>query len=263
MVLCFILMSSTSEDKRKQVTPNQDAFFLSEVSNFCPLCNEPMQYVKGKSRYKNYEIAHIYPCNPTPIEEILLKDCPRLGIDTEDEENKIAICIKCHNQFDNPRTVEEYMKLYNLKRNLISSRTVRTMFNELPVQEEIIQIITSLIYLSGSEGTELSLDSIEVKNKISEPLLCQKITNYVAEYYTFIDNGFRNLNIGDAKYREILCTFKLAYLKISAKSTSQEEIFNNLVNWLSTKSGISSRIPNEIVISYFVQHCEVFNAITK
>ncbi|WP_373557726.1 HNH endonuclease [Pseudomonas sp. URIL14HWK12:I7] len=65
-------------------------------------------YSKSKTSNKQYEIAHIYPLNPTPPEALLLANEFRLSADVDHLDNLIALCLLCHNEFDNPRTVKEY-----------------------------------------------------------------------------------------------------------------------------------------------------------
>ena len=40
-------------------------------------------------------------------------------------------------------------------------------------------------------------------------------------------------------------------------------VFDQIVEWVKLKSGNDNRIASEIVVSFFVQNCEVFDAITE
>ena len=62
---------------RKQYSDAQNVALLSQVSRVCPLCAEPLFYRKGRKSFKNYEIAHIYPLNPSQEEKLLLRQVDR------------------------------------------------------------------------------------------------------------------------------------------------------------------------------------------
>ena len=120
---------------RKKYSDAQNVALLSQVNGVCPLCAEILFYKKGGKSYKNYEIAHIYPLNPTPTEKTLLEHEERLSNDVNDENNVIPLCEICHGKFDKPRTVEEYRMLLGIKKraHVVGSREV----------VEIEQIITA------------------------------------------------------------------------------------------------------------------------
>src|SRR5690554_5181643 len=96
---------------RKKYSDAQNVALLSQVSRVCPLCSEPLFYKKAGKSFKSYEIAHIYPLNPTAQEKVLLEHEERLCNDVNDENNVIPLCEICHGKFDKPRTAEEYRKL--------------------------------------------------------------------------------------------------------------------------------------------------------
>lgn len=64
---------------------------------------------KNNKLYKDFEIAHIYPLNPTKDEIELLKDEIRLG-NVNDLTNLIALCPNCHNSYDDitQKVVDKY-----------------------------------------------------------------------------------------------------------------------------------------------------------
>src|SRR6185312_9521489 len=105
--------------KRKTYSAADENAFTTEVDGKCPLCGKALFYKKGKSSFKGYEIAHIYPLNAKPEEVQELKDEERLSSDLNAFQNLIALCVECHNKFDKPRTAVEYRRLGAIKRSLI------------------------------------------------------------------------------------------------------------------------------------------------
>ena len=47
------------------------------------------------------------------------------------------------------------------------------------------------------------------------------------------------------------------------KTTNKEYIFNAMVDWIMKNTGSQSKAACEIVISFFIQNCEVFDEITE
>jgi len=120
---------------RKKYSNAQNVALLSQVSRVCPLCAEPLFYRKGGKSYKNYEIAHIYPLNPTPSEKILLEHEERLSNDVNDENNVIPLCEICHGRFDKPRTVEEYRMLFAVKKDLIDRSGQEAIWKRYAIED--------------------------------------------------------------------------------------------------------------------------------
>ena len=110
---------SAMSAKRKTYSAAEENAFTTEVDGKCPLCGKALFYKKGNASFKGYEIAHIYPLNATPAEVQVLKGEKRLSSDLNSSENLIALCVKCHKQFDKPRTIAEYRRLVAIKLSLI------------------------------------------------------------------------------------------------------------------------------------------------
>ena len=53
---------------RTEYSENEHSILYAETSGCCPLCSKSILFRKpGSSRLNNgYEVAHIYPLNPTP-----------------------------------------------------------------------------------------------------------------------------------------------------------------------------------------------------
>lgn len=55
----------------------------------------------------------------------------------------------------------------------------------------------------------------------------------------------------------------MTYLNLADMGYTQDKIFDEMVNCLQTVTNEDRRSSCEVIISYFVQKCEVFDAITK
>ena len=251
--------------ERKQISKADERLHLIEVNGFCPLCGRSLLQTSGK-KTKLCEIAHIYPHSPTTEELKILKGVHVFGEDSESFQNKIPLCLNYH------KTKEEYNKLLNIKRNLYTSLLTKSNLSEVTLLsflyddiEKILDEISKWDPVSD-ENIELKMNPLEVKNKFldSERLLKNKVRSYVINYFHFIKNYTKNLTDSHALNFETLATnIRSAYLTASKSSESKEKIFDLLTNWLVNKTESKNKIACEIIISFFVQSCEVFDEVTK
>ncbi len=219
--------------------------------------------MKAQKSYKNYEIAHIYPLNPTLEEHILLKKEERLGDDVNHEDNLIPLCKLCHGKFDKPRTVEEYRKLVAIKKRAIERGRQKELWKEYHIEEDILKIVEA-IYSEADEDVEVEIifTSMKVNEKLNDSIskpTQRKIKNNVKDYYTFIREKLALLDkAGDCTSEIISSQIKTFYLVQKRKGVTQQVAFDNIVDWLNAKTKSETIDAAEIVVSFFIQNCEVF-----
>lgn len=249
---------------RKKLTPNQNALLLAEVENMCPLCTKTLIYEKGGKKHKLFEGAHIYPLNPAEREKELLKGEGKLHDDVNNLDNYIALCTDCHTKFDNPRTVEEYRLLFSIKKNILSKSETREKYSDYQIESEIKDVIAILVEdFDESDLKQLELKALKLEEKADETLAGitkRKIRTDITEYYYYIQEQFVQL---DSQYprsfNHIASQVSAFYNSLSRIEPSQEVIYGQLTEWLSKKTGNSSLGACAIVISFFIQNCEVFS----
>lgn len=249
---------------RKKLTSNQNAILLSEVENMCPLCSKTLIYDKHGKKHKLFEGAHIYPLNPTEKETQLLKDEKKLHEDVNNLNNYIALCIECHTKFDNPRTVEEYRKLYSIKKEIISKSKTREKYSDYQIESEIKKVIAILVEdFDESNLKPLNLTALRLNEKANGTLVGitkRKIRNDITEYYYYIQDQFAQIDTQyPHSFNAIASQVSTFYIILSKSEPSQEVIYHQLAEWLSKKTNNSSLDACKIVISFFVQNCEVFS----
>lgn len=254
--------------QRKKPSDAEIRLHLKEVGFHCPLCGKPLQSKNQKKReQKKFEIAHIYPNSPTNEQYIELTGLERLGENCESIENKIALCKDCHDEQDYHTTREDYLKLLNKKKKLICSMNLEEILDGMQIEKDIKKIINKLDNLNNLEVLELKYIPVEIDKKIKDEFLSLKIkvkTN-VNYYYPLIFEEFKKneTNENNSSYEVICSQVKAAYLKIKKETNDQNIIFNELVNWLKYKTQETNNEACEILISYFIQNCEVFDEIAK
>jgi hypothetical protein len=250
-------------NSREKYSEQQNILLVSQVNRVCPLCQEPLFYKKSDRSYKNYELAHIYPLNPTLFEQKLLEDEPRLNDDVNHEDNLIPLCKICHGQFDKPRTVEEYRKLFDIKKDLIELTAQENMWKTYTIEEEISKIIEAIYNDSQlEEDTKIDFSPKTIDEKLDKTitrLTKRKIKNNVRDYYFLIRNNFAQLDCAKTDLSEtISLQIKTYYLKQKGMGLEQQKIFDNIVRWIHTKTSSKTDDAAEILTSFFIQNCEVF-----
>src|SRR5262245_18972607 len=132
----------TSE--RRPYTAAEELSLTTQVAGNCPLCGVPLFHKKKGRSYKAYELAHIYPLNPTAEEALVLAGVERLSTDVNHPDNIIPLCTACHTRFDKPRSVEEYNELSAKKRFLIARAAQPALYPVFPIEDEIARVFERL-----------------------------------------------------------------------------------------------------------------------
>jgi hypothetical protein len=248
---------------RKKYSDAQNVALLSQVSRVCPLCAEPLFYKKGGKSFKNYELAHIYPLNPTQEEDLLLKHEELLSDDVNDEDNIIPLCEICHGKFDKPRTVEEYRELLTLKKRLIERSGQEAIWKRYTIEDEISHIIEAIYddpELDNDSDIEFIPKEVDEKldSSMSRPTKI-KIKGNVQEYFFFIRKKFSELDSVNPDLSEMISLqIKTYYIKQKIMGHGQQAIFENIVSWINAKTKPKTNDAAEIMASFFIQNCEVF-----
>jgi len=250
---------------RKQISDNTNLTLFNEVDGICPKCASSLSHEKSGRTYKLYEIAHIYPLNPSEEEKKLLSTAEKLSEDVNDEKNLIALCRSCHTKFDKPRTLKEYNELVEIKKNCINKTEQQRLWREYPLEEDLKSIIHALCD-SSIEISDLELDmtakTIDSKIHNTEPAVFKnKIKNNVSDYYIPVKELLALLDSSSPGAAEnIAVQIKSYYLKQKQYKLSQSQIFTNISNWIYIKTGKINPDAADVITSFFVQNCEIFNA---
>jgi hypothetical protein len=248
--------------KRPAIGRPLEVALCAQVDSACPNCAKPLFKKKGKSFYKEYEIAHIYPLHPKPHEVVLLDGLERLSDDPNHEHNLIPLCFSCHNIFDNPKTIDGYLALVDKKNALIKKTEQIEIFQQYQLEQEIVDVIHSLLDDSADFGDPISLEAKTIDTKLDatiKPLTKMKIKGNVASFYLFIRDRFAEMEkLSPNKAVLIAQQVKTFYMKQNTLSLSQQEIFQNTVNWIRSKFGTTSQEAAEVIAAFYVQNCELF-----
>lgn len=251
---------------RKAPTEADQQLYLKEVSFSCPLCGKVLRHRKQGKANKLYEIAHIFPNSPTVEQYELLGELPRLGDNSESFENKIALCKDCHNRQDYHTTQEDYLNLLKKKQHFLKLTDLHEATLTMGLELEIADVVKKVCSLHDEEIASLNYTPVRLTKKFTtnESLLKKRIGMYVTNYYPYIRDCFKELEgINGFRLTSLSLQIKSCFIKMEGISDNKSDIFDQLVDWVKSKTLSTSRAACEAVISFFVQNCEVFHAITE
>jgi hypothetical protein len=132
------------------------------------------------------------------------------------------------------------------------------------IEKQIEQVLREVDLMDVTADTQLKMEPIKVENKITEKRLKERVLFDVRQFYEGVNDTLDRL-AGENKLNvdRFAKSIKRMYEDASESQISQSAIYNLLVETLFEKTGRKYREACEIIISYFVQRCEVFDEITK
>lgn len=223
---------------------------LIESKGICPNdnCCQVLYTSKDGKSIMNYEITQIDP------------DLPLDSLD-----NLIALCHKCSSKHRLSTNKNEIKRLKQIKRKLQLESDTTEILSNSNIESSIKKALNKIQNTNPKELISLNFNPVALEEKFLEEnfLLLMKNRSYVALYYNYVDSLFKQLNKeGKLRFESFSIQVKFYYINLRDKGLSQENIYNTLVDWLMINTN-ENRLPCEIIISYFVQKCEVFDVITK
>jgi len=249
---------------RKKCTDIELARLLDEADCLCPLCGHRLVEEKNGKVNKQFQIAHIYPHSPTQTQAEALKNISRPE-NLESLENLIPLCLHCHRHQDFNTTEADYWKLYHKKQAMIRHYLGKQATANLDIESEIQEVVTALQGMTREEIEQLTYSPVSIDKKVQDPILNKSIREDVTQYYSYIETLFRELDeLHTGTFDNIALAVKRCFLKQESERffQTEEELFDYMVSWLRTKTGGPRHIC-EIIISFFVQNCEVFRDSAK
>lgn len=174
------------------------------------------------------------------------------------EDNAIMLCKECYDKYLNG-SLDHLCRLKKAQKN------DGDLFS-ISIDYELSETIKRLLELPGEKGSELNFKGLKIDSKIdpkANRFLSEKIKNMVTLYFPTLNQCFHNED-GDKRrsFEKLASSIRLSFLTIEEKTSDQEAIFEFLVNEIKRKTECRRTIA-EIIVSYFVQDCEVFDEVSK
>ena len=259
----LLALVRTNKQTDKQVLVD-DASFILEVNGTCPLCGDRLvKIIKGKS-IKKYELIKIYPEKISNQVFGEIKKIDKRPSNLNSDGNMICVCRDCADDYTATFEIENYIRLKNLKYNIIKKYNFQLVQHTQTLEDEIITIIEKLKNESfgiNSNGYQIDVMPIEKKILPQNKILKRDLTDDVLKYFNFVQSNFTGID----KFNIIKSEINTMFRKIEIQYSDQNEIKEILIDWILFKTGlpISHRRACAIIVSFFVQICEVFYEVTK
>lgn len=180
--------------------------------------------------------------------------------------NLLALCLRCYDTYsidDNPKISKE---LESVKQILVNHNKNIQLLDDLPLEKGIVGVISRIPKLNEKELSAVSFDPKEIQQKLkpSENMaLYITVKTYVATYYVKLREIMMNADKrGSIDYDEVQDQMRAIYKRMKKTKKSNAEIFNEIAQKIH-KVSLQEDIYCQIVVSYFIQNCEVFDAITE
>ena len=238
---------------------HQDAPLLAEVNYECPITHTKLvEEIKGLPK-KKYEITQIFPEGLSGDLELEFDAARKKPSDLDDPSNLIALSVEASEEYLLKPTVEEYLRLCEIK--AVTGRRYKAInaINRIDLEEEIRVALDALISLQASKDLpKLEYEALRINEKIEEILLQNEVQSHVLAYYRYIESVFSE---STDNFDEIAAEVKLSSQKLEKAGLSQEEVINKLAEWIHHKAFIGEdkgMLACRIVVCFFIQNCEVF-----
>jgi hypothetical protein len=223
---------------------------LIESKGLCPNdnCCRPLYINVNGQTDMNYDITQINPNLPA-----------------DSFENLIALCPDCSKKYLLAKDDEQMKRLEIIKKKLISEEETVEVLANTKVEEGVERVLRKISDAPIMELIPLNYEPVRLREKIlpENRVLYIKAKAYVTEYYLTVHGIFQQLsNERKLRFDPFCMQIKMNYINLRDKELTQPEIFEALVEWLASNTNDRKDLC-EIVISYFIQKCEVFDAITE
>lgn len=250
------LVSQTELQKQQQQLLASDLkakygdYLLGEADGYCPFpgCGRQLTITNNGKAVHTYEVSMIdKQKSATP-------------------ENLMAMCPQCYATYllDNSKKLTK--ELREIKRILSTHKQSVHLLDDLPLEKGIVGVIKKIKALGEKELFGASLDPKEIKQKLNpsqDMALYIAVNGYVTTYYTRIKEIMMNLDKrGEIDYDEIQDQIHAFYKRLKKANKSRLETFNEIAGKIHRVT-LQDDLYCQIVVSYFVQSCEVFDAITE
>lgn len=250
------LVDQSALEKQKQAQADQDLkekygdYLLAEEENRCPFpgCGKELSVAANGNNKYVYEVTQID------------KELPATP------ENLLATCPRCHALYLMDSNKKLCKTLKQTKKVLSTHRQSVHLLDDLPLEKGIINVITKISKLKEKDLADASMDPKEIRQKIDpekDLAIYLTVTNYVSAYFIRIKDIMMNLDKrNEIDYEEIQDQMHALYRKLKKAKKSKLEIFNEITDKVHHVS-MQDNLYCQIVVAYFVQSCEVFDAITE
>lgn len=249
----------TSVDKleeQKQLQSSSDLkskygkYLLKECDSHCamPCCGKLLYVSNGTNLSDVYEVTRIDKSKDASI------------------DNLIALCPQCFATYQLDSSTKTVRNLNASKRSLSIQMESMIELSTIELEKGLTNVITNIRKLKQQDFSALSMDPREINEKIDPNksfALYNQVYMTVMTYFIKIKEIMESLDKRKIiDYEELQHQVKSAYKKLKSGKKSESEIFYSLSEKLH-KVTLQDILYCQAIVCYFIQSCEVFDAVTK
>lgn len=184
---------------------------------------------------------------------------------SDDPNNMIALCPECAARYRLGNNPIWTLRMKEIKKQFQENASDKEMLSEQKVQEGVRRVLGKIPDMHPDKPVDLNYDPVMLRKKIEAdnvPLYL-KTKGYVNYYFNCVHETFQDMGReGILRFKPFCEQVKLNYLNLKEEGRDQTTIFKQMTDWLQSGTN-EDREYCEIVISYFIQKCEVFDVITE
>lgn len=249
----------TSVDKleeQKQLQSSSDLksrygkHLLKECDSHCamPGCGKLLYVSNGTNLSDVYEVARIDRRKDASI------------------DNLIALCPQCFATYQLDNSAKTVRSLNASKKSLSIQMESMIELSTIELEKGLTSVITNIRKLKQQDFFDLTMDPQEINEKIDPNknfALYNQVYMTVMTYFVKIKEIMESLDKRKIiDYEELQHQMKSAYKKLKNGKKTDSEIFYSLSEKLH-KVTLQDILYCQAIVCYFIQSCEVFDAVTK
>ena len=225
-------------------------YLLQECENHCVMngCSKSLILSNNFNVSEVYEISRIDKAKEPTI------------------NNLVALCPQCFAMYQMDNTKKVTSLLSKRKKVLANHMENLSILSSSQLEEGLTNVICKIAKLNEKDLFDFSLDPKELKEKIDPHknfhiymIVKQNVTTYFVKVQEILTNLDKRKVID---YENLQDQMRSIYKKLKKAKRSDTEIFEEISEKLHDLT-LQSVSDCQIVVSYFVQKCEVFDGITK
>ena len=180
--------------------------------------------------------------------------------------NLMALCPNCHARLNVSRNNKITRDLSSRKRLLIASQQSKKLLDDMPLEEGIIGVVSKIKKIDSIDPDDISLDPKDVSQKLNPSddfVLYNTVHGFVTSYFTRIKKLMREADKRkEIDYEEVQDQIRAMYRKLKKAKKSNMEIFTEIYSKIHRVT-MEEELYCQIVVAYFIQSCEVFDAVAE
>lgn len=183
----------------------------------------------------------------------------------DDPNNLIALCPACAAKYRSFLSPIATWRMKEIKKQFQMEASDQELLSEQQIQEGVRRVVGKVPQLHPMGPIDLNYDPVILRKKI-EPenvTLYLKAQAHVNYYFNVVHETFQQMSREhQLRFKPFCEQVKLNYLTLKEEGRDQVYIFRKLTDWLQQGTN-EERDYCEVIISYFIQKCEVFDVITE